>query len=236
MLIVGCYWRITTVIKLWGRGWLFLRGFNWLLGTRSGRWSFAYIQSAKLQGNRIYCALNIPTFKSGKEPRGLPEVSLVQEIFLLHVLRSCGAATRSTPNGYFARISRYVRVEGRLYFPYLDHGPNSLDRIKHPGEVAGKSTAVHARILSPRHVSIYDYPTVPDYPDLAKVVLVYPKEVIPFFCVCPLHCLLLHPTCQTYCVHSGIHRPWGSARTMHTRARHPIKRHTGLLNTFMFVS
>eukprot|EP00731_Ephydatia_muelleri_P007814 Em0004g152a len=54
--------------------------------------------------------------------------------------------------------------------------PVSVDIIKHPGEVAGKSTAVHARILSPRHVSIYDYPTVPDYPDLAKVVLVYPKE------------------------------------------------------------
>lgn len=55
-----------------------------------------------------------------------------------------------------------------------------LDRIKHPGEVAGKSTAVHARILSPHHVSIYDYPTVPKYPDLAKVVLVYPKEVLLF--------------------------------------------------------
>lgn len=54
--------------------------------------------------------------------------------------------------------------------------PVSVDIIKHPGEVAGKSTAVHARILSPRHVSIYDYPTVPNYPDLTKVVLLYPKE------------------------------------------------------------
>lgn len=41
--------------------------------------------------------------------------------------------------------------------------PIKVDIIKHANEVDGKSTAVHAAILAPDDVTIYTYPSVPDY-------------------------------------------------------------------------
>ncbi|ESN92805.1 hypothetical protein HELRODRAFT_108178 [Helobdella robusta] len=41
--------------------------------------------------------------------------------------------------------------------------PFYVDIIKHPGEICGKSTSVHAAILSPRHVNIHIYPNIPQY-------------------------------------------------------------------------
>lgn len=35
--------------------------------------------------------------------------------------------------------------------------------MKHPGEIEGKSTAVHAKLLAPDHVNIHIYPDIPDY-------------------------------------------------------------------------
>ena len=43
-----------------------------------------------------------------------------------------------------------------------------VDIIKHPNEVDGKSTAVQAATLAPGHVTIYTYPTIPEY-DTDKV-------------------------------------------------------------------
>ena len=50
--------------------------------------------------------------------------------------------------------------------------PVEIDVIKHPNELDGKSTAVHAAILAPEDVKIYTYPVIPDYPDPNKVYLV----------------------------------------------------------------
>uniref|UniRef100_A0A4W5MNC4 tRNA-uridine aminocarboxypropyltransferase 1 n=1 Tax=Hucho hucho TaxID=62062 RepID=A0A4W5MNC4_9TELE len=53
--------------------------------------------------------------------------------------------------------------------------PIKIDIIKHPSEVDGKSTAIHAKILAPDDVTIYTYPCIPDYEDdTDKVVLVFP--------------------------------------------------------------
>ncbi len=49
--------------------------------------------------------------------------------------------------------------------------------IKHPREVPGKSTATHARVLAPDNVSIHIFPDVPAYPDISRVILVYPNKV-----------------------------------------------------------
>lgn len=42
--------------------------------------------------------------------------------------------------------------------------------IKHPREVDGKSTAVHAAILAPDDVTVYHFPDIPEYTDAIKVV------------------------------------------------------------------
>ncbi|XP_051919629.1 tRNA-uridine aminocarboxypropyltransferase 1 [Hippocampus zosterae] len=51
--------------------------------------------------------------------------------------------------------------------------PVKIDIIKHPNETDGKSTAVHAKILAPSDITIYMYPSIPEY-DQDKVVLVFP--------------------------------------------------------------
>lgn len=50
--------------------------------------------------------------------------------------------------------------------------PVKVDIIKHPNEVDGKSTAPHARVISPDEVTIYTYPCIPDY-DKEKVGVAY---------------------------------------------------------------
>ncbi|XP_071804032.1 tRNA-uridine aminocarboxypropyltransferase 1-like [Asterias amurensis] len=52
--------------------------------------------------------------------------------------------------------------------------PLMVDIIKHPAEVDGKSTAVHARLLAPDHVTIYTYPNIPHFENKEKVLLVFP--------------------------------------------------------------
>ncbi len=49
-------------------------------------------------------------------------------------------------------------------------------RIKHQQEADSKSTAIHAKMLAPQFVTIYEFPAVPDY-DRSRVVLVYPHDV-----------------------------------------------------------
>ncbi|KAL4229028.1 DTW domain-containing protein 1 [Mactra antiquata] len=59
--------------------------------------------------------------------------------------------------------------------PYLKL-PIKIDVIKHPSEVDGKSTAVHAAVIAPDDVTVYTYPCIPDYDNKEKVVLVFPGE------------------------------------------------------------
>ncbi|XP_002738896.1 tRNA-uridine aminocarboxypropyltransferase 1-like [Saccoglossus kowalevskii] len=47
--------------------------------------------------------------------------------------------------------------------------------IKHPKELEGKSTAVHAAVLAPNDVTIYTYPCIPDFKEKDKVLLVFPS-------------------------------------------------------------
>ncbi|CAD5119248.1 unnamed protein product [Dimorphilus gyrociliatus] len=53
--------------------------------------------------------------------------------------------------------------------------PLKIDIIKHSREVDGKSTAVHAKVLSPDDVTIHTFPSFPDY-DASDCVLVFPSD------------------------------------------------------------
>eukprot|EP00092_Neocalanus_flemingeri_P002999 GFUD01003208.1.p1 GENE.GFUD01003208.1~~GFUD01003208.1.p1 ORF type:complete len:282 (+),score=66.40 GFUD01003208.1:51-896(+) len=53
--------------------------------------------------------------------------------------------------------------------------PVQIDIVKHPGEVEGKSTAVHAPILAPGHVKIHLFPDIPDY-SKERALLVFPGK------------------------------------------------------------
>lgn len=79
----------------------------------------------------------------------------------------------------------------RMYFCYKCHSyvsgldeskmpkiklPWKIDIIKHPKEVDGKSTAIHAALLAPDHVKIYTYPTIPTYSKYDKILLVFPNK------------------------------------------------------------
>ena len=46
-----------------------------------------------------------------------------------------------------------------------------IDIVKHPGEVEGKSTAVHAKLLAGDQVNIHIWPDIPDYTEVNKLVI-----------------------------------------------------------------
>lgn len=54
--------------------------------------------------------------------------------------------------------------------------PIKVDIIKHPCEVDGKSTAVHAKVIANDDVTIYTYPCIPEYEQGDKVLLVFPGK------------------------------------------------------------
>jgi len=53
--------------------------------------------------------------------------------------------------------------------------PCLVDIIKHPKEIDGKSTAVHAGVLS-SDVRIFTYPQIPDYTKELNVLLIFPDK------------------------------------------------------------
>jgi len=52
--------------------------------------------------------------------------------------------------------------------------PFKVHIIKHRQEVSGKSTAIHAAVLAPDDVTIFQFPDIPDYEDSANTVLLSP--------------------------------------------------------------
>jgi DTW domain-containing protein YfiP len=82
--------------------------------------------------------------------------------------------------------------KSRMYFCYTCHIPLpcsrnaiprlklpfNIDIVKHPGEVDGKSTAIHAKVIAPDQVVMYTYPKVPkfDKTDEENVFLIFPGK------------------------------------------------------------
>ncbi|GAB1610634.1 DTW domain-containing protein 1-like [Argonauta hians] len=67
----------------------------------------------------------------------------------------------------------YKPVIGTEHLTPVVKLPFAIDILRHPNECAGKSTASHAAVLAQDHVTVYDYPCIPNY-DRDKVVLVFP--------------------------------------------------------------
>jgi hypothetical protein len=53
--------------------------------------------------------------------------------------------------------------------------PITVDIIHWPSELISKSTAIHAKLLAPTSVNIFEYPNFPDY-NTEEVLLLYPTE------------------------------------------------------------
>ncbi|KAG0014951.1 DTW domain-containing protein 1 [Podila clonocystis] len=54
--------------------------------------------------------------------------------------------------------------------------PIRLDIIKHEQERDGKSTALHAGVLAPRDVTVYEWSQMPQYEDVDRLLLLFPSE------------------------------------------------------------
>lgn len=54
--------------------------------------------------------------------------------------------------------------------------PCQIDIIKHPREIDGKSTAVHAAVIAPDDVNIYTFPNLPDYSLEDNILLIFPDK------------------------------------------------------------
>ncbi|KAI9030803.1 DTW domain-containing protein [Phycomyces nitens] len=52
--------------------------------------------------------------------------------------------------------------------------PVHLDVIKHERELDGKSTAIHARVIAPKDVSIYSWKSAPTYENPERTLLLFP--------------------------------------------------------------
>ena len=64
--------------------------------------------------------------------------------------------------------------------------PFKVDIIKHPCEVDGKSTAVHAALLAPHDVTVYHFPHIPDYTNARKVIFIFLHLILHSFQLCSL--------------------------------------------------
>ncbi|XP_043677627.1 tRNA-uridine aminocarboxypropyltransferase 1 [Vespula pensylvanica] len=69
----------------------------------------------------------------------------------------------------------FTPVIDQKYFPRLKL-PVKIDIIKHPREIEGKSTAVHAAVLAPEDVKIYIYPDFPEILENEETVLIFPSK------------------------------------------------------------
>ncbi|XP_008558449.1 tRNA-uridine aminocarboxypropyltransferase 1 [Microplitis demolitor] len=84
----------------------------------------------------------------------------------------CGKCYKSRK---FFCYTCYNPVIDSKYFPRVKL-PIKIDIIKHPKEIEGKSTAIHAAVLAPEDVTIYIYPDFPSFEPNDKVVLIFPGK------------------------------------------------------------
>ncbi|KAL4213682.1 DTW-domain-containing protein [Rhizopus microsporus] len=74
---------------------------------------------------------------------------------------------------YFCYVCFNVIGMDRSDVPFVNL-PVPLDIIKHPKELDGKSTAVHARIIAEKDVNLYTWPELPKYEKPERTLLLFP--------------------------------------------------------------
>lgn len=82
--------------------------------------------------------------------------------FLNEVNGRCACKKCGKSRKFFCYTCHVAVVELESQLPQVKL-PIKIDIIKHPREIDGKSTAVHAAVLASDDVRIYTYPNIPDY-------------------------------------------------------------------------
>ncbi|XP_078481365.1 tRNA-uridine aminocarboxypropyltransferase 1 [Ciona intestinalis] len=103
------------------------------------------------------------------------EMKITSHKFLEDLKRSKCPKCRSSRMYFCYKCYEYVEDLDAQQLPHVEL-PIMVDIIKHSKELDGKSTAVHARMMSPNQVKIHTYPVIPNYTDedKARTLLVFP--------------------------------------------------------------
>ncbi|KAI9281856.1 DTW domain-containing protein [Sporodiniella umbellata] len=118
---------------------------------------------------------NIESIKRSHEETGDPFESL--KIDNDQVLKeatqrlSCPTCNKSVK--YFCYVCFQVVGMDRSKVPHVNL-PVPLDIIKHPKELDGKSTAIHAKIIAKDDVNLYTWPKIPEYKNAKRTLLLFP--------------------------------------------------------------
>ncbi len=98
----------------------------------------------------------------------ISDVSVLNSITERTFCASCNSSRR-----YFCYTCHVALPITRPLIPLIETLPSKIDVIKHEAEIDGKSTAIHAKVISPDNVDILHYPSgIPDYENDA--ILVFP--------------------------------------------------------------
>ncbi|KYN03632.1 PREDICTED: DTW domain-containing protein 1 [Cyphomyrmex costatus] len=100
------------------------------------------------------------------------KINDTRELKLVESRRKCDLCQKSRK---FFCYTCYQPVLSCRYYPRVKL-PIKIDIIKHPREIPGKSTAIHAAIIAPADVKIYIYPDFPEIPNKEETVLVFPSK------------------------------------------------------------
>lgn len=102
--------------------------------------------------------------KSYKVPHRNPfkYMKIDDNTFLNSVDGRCACKKCGKSRKFFCYTCHVAVVELESQLPKV-RLPIKIDIIKHPREIDGKSTAVHAAVIAADDVKIYTYPDIPDY-------------------------------------------------------------------------
>ncbi|EGI68823.1 PREDICTED: DTW domain-containing protein 1 isoform X1 [Acromyrmex echinatior] len=100
------------------------------------------------------------------------KINDTKELKLVESRRKCDLCQKSRK---FFCYTCYHPVLSCKYYPRVKL-PIKIDIIKHPREIPGKSTAIHAAIIAPMDVKIYTYPDFPEISNKEETVLVFPGK------------------------------------------------------------
>ncbi|KAJ7409465.1 hypothetical protein WISP_114824 [Willisornis vidua] len=93
-------------------------------------------------------------------------------------MTACSNHTMAISKGTMQKSSQslpHILLIELLAWAELWQLPLKIDIIKHPNEIDGKSTAVHAKLLAPDDVTIYKYPCIPEYEEERhEIALIFP--------------------------------------------------------------
>ncbi|CAG8468650.1 6198_t:CDS:2 [Paraglomus occultum] len=124
-----------------------------------------------LQTTKVYNPLGSASAPLSTSPFAAFQISPTDILDTITERKPCPTCNRFVK--YFCHDCFVVDKACENVMPKLEL-PIDIDVIKHPGERSGKSTAIHARLISPTSVSVYPSTSIPAYSDPSRILLLYP--------------------------------------------------------------